>query len=201
MQDNRFWRAKKEGSALILAIALTAVSGIVVMNIGQIAVSVTRSAAEEGVQKGKDLFRARELMEIASYEIKQLASIPETWQSVSDFQSASDVVTGYTNTELMETCMRVFGDWNGSTLQPDAAGERQLNRRYSLGSIRVLPMQGVGAVLAGRMTDVSNSLAANDLEVTSVIACAAPNGSSLRRVQANLINFRGVMRTVEIREI
>ena len=201
MKDNCFWNAKKEGNALVLAIALSAVSAIVVMNIGQIAVSVTESAAEQGVQKGKDLFRARELMEIASYEIKQVGSIPETWQSVSDFQSASDVVTGYTNTALMETCMRVFGDWNGTSLQPDAARERQASRQYRLIDIQVLPMQGVGAVLAGTMVDVSNSLAANDLDVISVVACASPKASSLRRVQANLINFRGVMRTVEIREI
>ena len=201
MKDNCFWNVKKEGSALVLAIALSAVSAIVVMNIGQIAVSVTESAAEQGVQKGKDLFRARELMEIASYEIKQVGSIPAGWQTVSEFQSGSDSVSGLTNTDLLASCMGALGTWNGTSLQPDAARERQVIRQYRLIDIQVLPMVGVGAVLAGTMVDVSNSLAANDLDVISVVACASPKASSLLRVQANLINFRGVMRIVEIREI
>ena len=57
-KNTGFVSATKEGSAILLALALTAISAIVVMNVGQVAVTVTRSAADDGVQKGKDLFRA-----------------------------------------------------------------------------------------------------------------------------------------------
>ena len=205
MNIKGFLSAKKEGSAILLAIALSAISAIVVMNIGQTAVSVTRSAVEGGTQRGKDLFRARELMEIASYEIKQGSAIPDAWVDVADFFSESDVVDGFTNSELIASCMRPLGVWTDSSgdwrLVPDVAQEIQTFRRYRLVDLSVLPMQGVGAVVAGTMQDVENSLAANDLDVTSVIACAAPKENSLRRAQANIVNFRGVMRTIEIREI
>lgn len=205
MNIKGFLDAKKEGSAILLAIALSAISAIVVMNIGQVAVTVTKSAAEGGVQKGKDLFRARELMEIASYEIKQGSAIPAAWVDIADFFTQSDVVDGFTNSELIASCMRPLGVWTDSSgswqLEPDNAREIQSFRRYRLTGLSVLPMDGVGAVVAGSMVDVSNSLAANGLDVTSVVACAAPKPNSLRRVQSNLINFRGVMRTAEIREI
>ena len=204
-KNTGFVSATKEGSAILLALALTAISAIVVMNVGQVAVTVTRSAADDGVQKGKDLFRARELMEIASYEIKQGNGVPDTWIDVDTFHSEFDVVDGFTNEELLASCLRPIGVWTDSSgswrLLPDAAREIQSLRRYRLVDLSVLPMNGVGAVVVGEMVDVQDSLAANNLSVTSVIACAAPNGNSLRRVQSNLVNFRGVMRTVDIREI
>jgi len=205
MNIKGFFHSKKEGSAILIAIALSAISAIVVINIGQTAVSVTRSAAKDGAQRGQDLFRARELMEIATYEIKQGSAIPDAWVDVADFFTESDVVDGFTNSELIASCMRPLGVWTGPSggwrLVPDVAQEIQTFRRYRLVDLSVLPMQGVGAVVAGTMQDVENSLAANDLDVTSVIACAAPKGNSLRRAQANIVNFRGVMRTIEIREI
>jgi len=202
MNDIGFLRAKKEGSAILLAIALSAISAIVVMNIGQIAVSVTQSAAEGGAQRGIDLFRARELMEIGAYEVKGGGSIPEAWSTASTFSADNDVLNGFSNTELLAACMGPLGTWTSSnTLVPDAEFKLQSNRRYRLTGIKVLPMTGVGIVIAGSMSDVSNSLAANGLDVTSVIGCAAPSGKSVRRVQSNLVSFRGVMRTIEIREI
>ena len=197
--------ATKEGSAILLALALAAISAIVVINVGQVAVSVTRSAAEGGVQSGLDLFRARELMEIASYEIKQSNGIPETWVDVDTFHSQTDIVNGFTNEALLEACFGPIGVWTDGSgawrLLPDAGRDIQVLRRYRLVDLSVLPMMGVGAAVVGEMVDVQDSLAANDLDVISVVACAAPKDDSLRRVQSNLVNFRGVIRTIDIREI
>ena len=196
---------KYRGSALTIAIALAALSALVIANMGQVVVDVSRSAAVEGAQKGKDLFRARELMEIATYEIKQYADIPETWVSVDDFHAATDILSTHTNAEFLSDCMRPIGNWSDASgswrISPDANRRIQKLVRYQLTGISVLPLQGSGVVMAGTMVDVENSLAANDLDVISVVACASSSESSVKLVQSNLINFRGVMRTVDIKEL
>lgn len=215
----------KPGGAMMFALILAAAGTLVLGN----SMLSNLEFLQRGANRAADTaaqYRARELLEIGSNLLKDSGGVPTNWYSASEFfdegigvsdsldnalNEDPSIFDGTSDEYLVDICMSRYGKWGDSggvyQLGPDEDGQRQKFSKFDLGGVRILPKRGSGVVIAGAVTDVSNSLAADFSDVHFVVGCGfksrgdKSSNISIATSSAFIVSVGGRLTTAELREL